>query len=211
MGTPPVPPRKPLWPPLSPGSRASSGPSGEVLGSGGRGGDRGPDRRARAGQGWGWGAALLRQPPAPWGPVHPLCPHHLCANPGARAAALSGPRVLILLEPRADTPQPPALLVEEGGAWPTPPASAYSFNFCLVLKGAQSSGLGSLGSPLDSAAGGSLSLPHPHPTLTSPGVGADQDTTEGWRPQLALKCSPSMELGIQYRSIALWGLSFPSG
>lgn len=162
MRTPPGPLWKPLWPPLSPETRASSGPSGEVLGSGDRGGDRGPERRARAGQGWGWGAALHRQPPAPRGPVHPLCPHHLCAYPGARAAALSGPRVLILLEPRADAPHPPALLVGEGGARPTPPASAYSFNFCLVLKGPKAQGWGARGPHLNLQREG----PSPCPTLT---------------------------------------------
>lgn len=82
-----------------------------------------------------------------------------------------------------------------------PSSFSYSFNFCLLLKGAQSSGLGSLGSPLESAAGGSFSLPHPHPTPTS--LGADQDTTEGRSPQLALKCSPRMELGTLYWSLTL--------
>lgn len=164
--------------------------------------------QARAGGGGPPSSGSPRPPGAP-SVLRPLCPHHLCAYPGACAVALSGPRVLILLEHPGQTPPAPALLVGEGGAWLTPPASAYSFNFCLLLKGAQSSGLGSLGSPLESAAGGSFSLPHPHLIPTS--LGADQYTTEGWRPQLALKCSPRVELGTQYWLLALWGLSFPFG
>lgn len=101
-----------------------------------------------------------------------------------------------------------ALLVEEGGAWLTPPASASSFNLCLLLMGAQSSGLGSLGSPLESAAGESFALARPHPTPSPWGQIRTQQRAEA---PLALKCSPRMELGTLYWSLTLWGLSFPFG
>lgn len=157
--------------------------------------------QARAGGGGPPSSGSPRPPGAPSSlPPPPVCiPRCTCCSPKRS----QGPR------PVPDAPTPGALLVGEGGAWLTPPASAYSFNFRLLLKGAQSSGLGSLGSPLESAAGGSFSLPHPHLTPTS--LGADQYTSEGWRPQLALKCSPRVELGTQCWSLALWGLSFPSG
>lgn len=126
--------------------------------------------------------------PLPGGPSHPVCPH--C------------PRVQVqvhVLQPKGSqsphpaetlgSPSPPLRLPRTPG-WgrrdlADPSSFSYSFNFCLLLKGAQSSGLGSLGSPLESAAGGSFSLPCPHPTPTS--LGTDQDTTEGRSPQLALK------------------------
>lgn len=149
------------------------------------------------------GGSLIRLPLcAPPTPVHPqvheLQPHLV---PGASS-----------LKPWAGPPlphphPPPALLVAEGGAWLTPPASAYSFNFCLLLRGPNAQDWGAWGSPCESAAGGSFSLPHPHPTPTS--LGADQDTTEGRRPQLALKCSPRIGLGTLFRSLTLWASVSP--
>lgn len=110
-----------------------------------------------------------------------------------------------LPKPGQPFPYPMALLVEEGGAWLTPPASASSFNLCLLLMGAQSSGLGSLGSPLESAAGESFALAGPHPTPSPWGQIRTQQRAEA---PLALKCSPRMELGTLYWSLTLWGLSF---
>lgn len=170
---------------------------GEVLGSGGGARTEG----LVEGSGLGVGGRPHQAAPRPGGPTHPVCPHwprvqaqvHMLQPRGSQ-----GPRPAETL----GSPSPPPASPGWGRRGLADPSSfSYSFNFCLLLKGAQSSGLGSLGSPLESAAGWSFSLPCPHPTPTS--LGADQDTTEGRSPQLALKCSPRMELGTLYHSLTL--------
>lgn len=123
----------------------------EVLGSGAGGGNRallgglGP---ARAGGRGHWAAphpgapSILSAPTPTTAPCIPRCTS--CSLPPYPLV----PGFLSYRSPGQCLPSPtPALLVVEGGVWLTPPASAYSFNFCLLLKGAQCSGLGSLGSP----------------------------------------------------------------
>lgn len=77
-------------------------------------------------------------------------------------------------------------MVGEGGDWLTPPASAYSFNFCLLLEGAQSSGLGGLGSPLESAAGGSF----PPPLPPAPSFGGRSGYNRGQEALISFKMQP---------------------
>lgn len=115
-------------------------------------------------EGPGLGAHPHQAAPRPGGPTHPVCPH--C--PGVQAQ-------VHVLQPKGSQGPHPAETLGSPSLPPSvpgwgrrgladPSSFSYSFNFCLLLKGAQSSGLGSLGSPLESAAGGSFSLPHPHPT-----------------------------------------------
>lgn len=141
-------------------------------------------------------------PPVPSAPTSPVCePRCTCCS----HKPSQGPHPTETLGRPSPAPGAPGW-GRRGLADPS--SFSYSFNFSLLLKGAQSSGLGSLGSPLETSAGGS-SLPHPRPTPTSPG--ADQDTTEDWRPHLALKCNSRMELGTLCWSLTFWGLSSPSG
>lgn len=137
------------------------------------------------------GAALSRQPLAPDASPVPPAPPYPVRQPSARAAATSHPRVLVPLKPWAGPLPLPALLGGERGL-ADPSSFSFSFNFRLLLKGPQSSGPKSLGSPLESAAGGSFSRTHLHSTPAS--LGADQDTAEGGKPHSALTRSPSTGL-----------------
>lgn len=161
---------------------------GEVLGSGvGVGTEglvEGPEQ-ARA----GGGGCPYQAAPGPRGLTHAICPHHPVRKPSQCTCCghkwSQGPHAAETLGRASPTPSPPGW-GERGLADSS--SFSYSFNFCLLLKGAQSSGPKSLGSILESAAGGSFSLPHLHSTPTS--LGAGQDTTEGRKPHLALTCSP---------------------
>lgn len=135
---------------------------------------------------WGWGVPSLGSP-------QPLGSLPSSPPPPPRCASL-----VHMLQPRVvlgslscshqdkPSPTPTALLVGAGGVWLTPPASAYSFNFCLLLMGAQNSGLGSLGSPLESAAGGSF-LPLP---LPAPSFGGRSGHNRGLEALISFKMQP---------------------
>lgn len=162
-------------------------------------GTEGAVRRTGASRGLGRGhwAAPTRAPSILSAPTPTTRPR---AYPGARLQpAPLVPGFLSYRSPGQCLPlQAPALLVVEGGVLADPSASAYSFNFCLLLKGPNAPGLGAWGPHLNLQQEGPSPCPTPHPTLPAPGGRSGHNKDEG--PQLALKNSPRTELETLHRS-----------